>query len=61
MSKKVSFSRSKDYLDVRVFSDGKIVFKGGCPIGDESKLKSLFSVLKAKGYLDGVTVKDNWW
>lgn len=65
MSKKFSVKSfsvrgSSDYLDVRIFSSGKVVFKGGCPVGDREKVRSLISVLKAKGVL---IPKDdnNWW
>lgn len=48
-SRGVSVRGTNDYLDIRIFSDGKIVFKGGCPVGDEAKVKALFDVLVAKG------------
>lgn len=54
----VSVRGSSDYLDVRLFINGQIVFKGGCNPNDPAKVKSLFELLKAKGLM---SADDDWW
>lgn len=55
-----SIRRDGEYLDIRIFSGGKIVFKGGCNVNDVKKVESLINVLRAKGVSIPVE-PDGWW
>lgn len=59
-NKNVSVRYRDDYLDVRIFSAGRIVFKGGCELGNDKKLKELINVLRSKG-VNLPSEESNWW
>lgn len=58
-SKGFSVRGSGDFLDVRVFSNGVIVFKGGAALNQKDKVKGLFQLLKHKGVIEDD--EDKWW
>jgi len=58
VSKRVSIRKNSDYLDVRIFSGGQIVFKSGCAVNDKKKIANIINILKVKGVdLDN----KGWW
>lgn len=64
MSKKnvirnISVRSTGDYLDVRLFVNGQIVFKGGCNPNDPRKVSALIELLQTKGLVIGKN--NSWW